>query len=126
MNLKITPIDESKIEGAEAKYHGVILVIARAQNEKFIAAFRHYTKGIDTANMKVSSDEFEEATMKAMADAILVGWRNFIVGGEEIPYTKENAFNLLKNDPDVREFVSGYSNKIANYLIDDKDDLVGK
>lgn len=127
MSLKITPVDESReLEGVARDYFGVTLVVARSQNEKYLKAFKKYSKGIDTTRRRVDPAEFEDAAIRAMSETILVGWEGFKFNGSDVPYTHENAYELLKNDRDVREFVSGIANDIDNYLSEEKDQLLGE
>lgn len=127
MKLKITPIDESKeIEGAQVKYHGVTLKIARAQSDGFVKEFKRLTRDVDFDTVDFGSNEIAEATMKAMAKHVLVGWSGIVIDGNEIEYSEENAYNLLKNDKDAREFISAYSQKVSNYFEEKKESLLGE
>jgi hypothetical protein len=126
--LKITPIGKSAEEGVTANYMGVDLLIARAGNTKFKAAFRRLTKPYkhDIDNSTLSDEISEKLLAEAMAEGVLVGWSGFKSDGKEVKYSVDNAVDLLMNDPDCMEFVSEFSRDINNYLEKDKAELVGK
>jgi hypothetical protein len=120
--LRITPIAETAEQGARTNYRGVDLLIARANNSKFKAAFRRLSKPY---KKQIDNETLDEATSEdilagALAEGILVDWKNFVVNGEQIPYTLDNAKELLKNDPDLVDFVTAFSKDIDNYLETDE------
>lgn len=125
MKIQITPIAETAEKGAVAKYRGVDLKIARANNMKFKRIFRELTKPYKELIDKDRLDEDTSRTiyLECLAEAVLIGWRNFYVGEEEVPYSTENAIELLRNDPDCLEFVTNFSQDIENYLIEDEAEL---
>lgn len=128
MSLKITPVDEAKeSEGVVRDYFGVKLTIARAENDRYVKAFRRYHAQAGTpVGKKLDSELLSDLTMKSMAEAVLLGWEGFSFNGEEVPYSHEAAYELLKNDRDVREFVSGVANDLDNYLKEDSDQALGE
>jgi len=128
-SLKITPVDaQAARDGTWTKYRGVDLKIARAGNEKFAKTFmrlsRPHRKDIqqDTIDNKIAADIMCEA----LADGILVGWKNFVINDEEIEFNKENAFSLLKNDEDCRKFVQEFAQDLNNFIVADKENTVAK
>lgn len=127
-SLRITPISNKAEEGAYANYRGVDLLIARANNSRFKAIFRRITKPY---KKEIDRDTLDEATserllVEAVAESILVGWKNFKVNGEEVKYTKDNAKDLLSNDPDCLTFVTEFSKDIDNYIEEDEENLTVK
>lgn len=126
--LKITPIAKTAEDGAYVNYRGVDLLVARAGNTKFKAAFRRTTKPYrnEIDNGKLDEETSERLIAEAMAEGVLVGWKNFIVDGKEIKYSVENAVDLLTSDPDCYDFVSDFSKDIDNYLEQDEEETVGK
>lgn len=129
MKMKITPVDKHKeLDGVETDYYGVTLRIARANNSNFVKAFKSESNALKRAkgNAKIDADAIEAVATKAMAKTILVGWSGFEMDGKEIEYSSENAFNLLTNDHDVREFVSSFANDMDNFMEEVKGDLMGE
>ena len=129
MKLKITPVDSNaEINGVWTNYRGVDLLIARGNNIKFKAIFRRltkpYQKEMDENNL--GEEKSADLLCEAMADAILLGWKNFVIEDKTIEYSKINAKNLLINDPDCREFVVDFSNEIDNFIIEDRKKLSGE
>ena len=127
--LRITPLDESAVvEGRWTVYRGVHLLIARANNTKFISYFKKltapYKRDMDAGRLseEISADILTEA----MGKYVLVGWKNFNIGGKEIEYTPENSKSLLLNDSDCRDYVLSFAEDLENFLLEDQDKTVGE
>lgn len=131
-SLRITPLDDSAVqEGAWTTYRGVRLKIARANNPKFKNMFMRLMKPHQKNLNSQALDKLDEDTMrdimcKCMSEAILTDWGDFAIGGDEVPFTKENAYSLLFNDEDCRQYVIDFSNDVDNYLTDEEESLAGK
>lgn len=131
-SLRITPVDDDAVEnGAWANYRGVRLKIARANNSKFRSLFMRLTKPYQKDLSAQNASSLDENVMrdimaKALSEAILMDWDNFIIDGEAIPFSKENAYSLLYNDEDCREFVTEFSRDLDNYIRDEENSLSGK
>jgi len=129
MKIEITPIDKAHEEsGAWGRYRGIPLLIARANNSRFRAIFKKLSKPLSREIEKgtISEADSEEILCESLSVGILMGWKEFEIKGEEVEYTKENAKQLLANDPDCREYVQNYSQDIDNYLKDDLEDTKEK
>jgi len=119
--MLITPISKTKeTEGVEVSYYGVNLIVARANNTNFKHMFRTLTtpyKYQIENNQSIPEDVSEDIMLKCYSDTILVGWNNFIdPDGNTVPYSKENAYALLKDDDDVYEFVKNQSSNMDIFL----------
>lgn len=121
---RITPINDKKAdEGVDLMYHGVSLKIRRANNTKFVQAFKYYSK---PHQRDIDKDVLDEETQKdilvsAMADGLLVGWSNYTDdNGDEIPYSKKEAKMLLSDDPDCRQFVLDEAARLSNFIDETK------
>ena len=131
-SLRITPVDDDAAEnGAWANYRGVKLRIARANNPKFRSVFmrltKPYQKELNAQNAgALDEDIMRDIMAKALSEAILTDWSNFVIDGEEIPFSKENAYSLLFNDEDCREFVTEFSRDLDNYIREEEVELSGK
>lgn len=132
MTLKITPIDDTAAAGKWVKYYGVELCIARSDSERFRSKFLELTapvqKELDDGNLPES--EMEEITCRCMAHGILINWKKFVaeVDGvvSEVDYSEEKAYEVIKNDNDLRDFVFEYAGDIKNYLLKEEDRLKEK
>lgn len=120
MALKITRLDQNKVlEGVPAEYLGVTLRIARQNNIKYLTALKTETekRGRKPLN-KLPVDVRNQIILRAMAEFVLVGWEEdeFIVDGKPVPYTVENSLELLTNDAECLNFVSGFAMDTKNYI----------
>lgn len=124
---RITPVDDNlALGGAVANYLGVPLVIARANNPKFKKIFRTlsrpHQRDIDRGTIK--EEVAESIFCKALAQGILLGWEQDKFPGK-LPYSPENAEDLLLNDEDCRSFVVEFSKTAENYFTEDKEEVLG-
>jgi len=111
--LKIVNADKDEIElGKWVSYRGVELRIARFNNSRYV---KDYVDAIRNGNTR------DDALLRAMSSAILTGWRD--VQGEtdageivDVPYSADNSFELLNNDPITLDFVTAYCRSDANYV----------
>ncbi len=131
--LQITPIDNNAVlNGSEFNYRGVKMKIARAQNTQFIKLFKELSKDqkVEGKSSSEIAEGYEETTMQTMAKTVVIDWVPFHVksGGENVlvEYSPENAYNLLKNDSDAREAISGFANNINNFLTKESNILLGE
>lgn len=132
MSLRITPVDDKKVEeGTWTTYRGVRLKIARGNNPKFRALFMKLTKPYQKQLVNQNLAALDEETMKdimarVMSETILLDWNNFSIDGKEVPYTKENAYALLYNDSDCRDYVREFADDVDNYLKEEENEIAGK
>lgn len=108
MSLKITPTDNKKQEeGVWTQYMGVDVRIARSTKPSYVAEVARRMKVFKTGSRRngVDATEVIDQACRAISNHILLEWKNFRIKGEEVEYNKENAYDLLKNDPDFKDFV---------------------
>lgn len=129
MKMRITPVnDKASQEGSWTKYRGVDLKVARANNERFQ---RHFMNASRPHRRDIDKNALDNATAErilcgAIAEGILLDWDNFIIDGEVVEYSKENAFELMKQDSDCRDYVQEFSRDLNNYIEEDKTGLISK
>jgi len=131
MSIKITPINENtELEGVWTDYMGVPLKIARWGTKEFTKAFRRYSRPHAAAIKKESltEEQSQEIMVCTMADTILLGWdeSKFVVQDQRVPYNRENAKELLRNDRDCFTFVMDFAKDMQNYLIEEVEEIEGK
>jgi len=125
-NLKITPTDpKAEEEGVWTDYRGVKLKIARLNNPKFQRAFKKFTRPYQKEMRKgtLDNDISKEILAKAMAEGLLVDWKDFVVDDQEIPYSRDAATSLLINDTDCADFVHEFASDLDNFITEAEDDL---
>lgn len=119
-DIKITDLDNDKVnKGSWGEYIGVGLCIARSNNLNFLTALDAASKDLGASYADLDDNNKTIALRKAMAEAILVDWKGFKYKGEEVPYSVENAYALLTNDPECMDYVAEYSMAVEHYLVDD-------
>ena len=112
-DLCITPIDRNLIDkGAPSVYMGVTLIIRRHTAPEYIKARREALRGLP------ENDKKDLLLAESMAGTLLVDW-TWKRDGEEIPFTIENAKNLLRNDLDCLDHISNFSMNLDNFLRED-------
>ena len=117
--IRITPIDDEKVNsGTTAMYRGVELLIARSGNDAFAKKFTNLLRPIkdDYENDSADPKELEDILCRSLAGTVLVGWKTFKSGNEDIVYSEQNAIDLLKSDSDCRAYVQKFSQAVSNFL----------
>lgn len=129
MKIRITPVDDSAAQdGTWTDYRGVSLKIARAGNERFSRSFMNASRPHrkDIERNALDNGTAEKILCEALAEGILVDWKNFVIDGEELQYSKANASELMKQDPDCREFVQEFARDLNNFIVADKEEVAAK
>jgi hypothetical protein len=119
MDLRITPIDDEAVnQGTWTVYRGVKLRIARANNDKFARIFTQLSKPHkrEIDNNTADEETLAEIMAESLGQGILTDWSGFVLNGEEIPYSTENAISLMRADADCRAFVMEFAGNVEHYL----------
>lgn len=104
---------------------GVTLTIARQGNPAYQNYIGQLTKPYreEIEAKTLSDDIWEDIVVKAMAKTILVGWSGVKNdAGEDVTYSEEAAFSMMKDMPDLREVVSTFSMSMENYRVSELED----
>ena len=119
--MLITPIDKKKeTDGVEAKYYGVTLIVARANNTNFKSMFKKlvapYKYQMENGQ-SIPDEVSEDIMLQCYSNTILVGWKDFKdATGKEYEYSPANAYALLKDDEDAYEFVKNQSQNMDAFI----------
>lgn len=107
-------------EGAEVK-------VARFGNPKSARLFQRYTRPyrrqIDNGTMDPKKQE--EILARVMAESVLLDWRGFHLGDEEVEYSTERAFEFLRDYRELRELVKDYAEDAEAYRQESLEDAEG-
>ena len=69
--------------------------------------------------------EQDEKRLEVFAEHLITGWNNITdADGNDLPFTTENAINLLKQLPDLADEVVGFCLDRNNYPLDRMDEVV--
>lgn len=99
-------------------FRGGKVLVARNNSKRHKQAImraRAPLASVIDARVPLSDAQIEELTIKAMADAILLGWEGFSVDGVPLPYTRENAERMLTEYPDFRDEIAAISYAEENF-----------
>jgi len=128
-NIKITPTDGIKeLEGTWTNYQGVRLLIARTTKPAYMNALILGSKSMKTKmnQLDVPTEEMTNTVCKALSKYLLLDWQDFVIDGEELPFSIDNAYWLLKNDIDARNFVLEFADEAANYYREEVERVAGE
>lgn len=107
-------------EGQWTSYEGSDFRIAYATNVKFLRAKQRleqpYRRKIESGTLDPA--EHRRILCKAIAEAILLDWRN--VDGD-VPYSVKAAEKALLNDEAFREFVMTFSMELSNFREEERE-----
>jgi hypothetical protein len=112
MGLMISDV----VDTVEREYKGVTFKIGSVTD----IAYRTKLNQLLTRAKKMGKKEFsveEDDLMYAEAayGTILKGWSGFVVSGQEVPFTKENALDLLTSDLNARRFIQVISEEAGEF-----------
>lgn len=116
--MKITSIlvDKTKSdEGVWVEYsEGAKIKLAKSENPKHIRAQERFTK--KRSWHKTDIEKRQKDLDQALVGTVLLDWKGFEAeDGTDFPFNKENAFFLLQNSPDFRQFVILEASDMANF-----------
>lgn len=97
---------EIAVEGVWEEIDGLRLLIARNNNPEYLKRIRKYAKPLSRSRRQVKMETAEDIAMRAMSETILLNWENLQNDDDEdIPYSCEKAFELMKEHRDFYEMV---------------------
>lgn len=92
-------------------------------NPEYQAELTGVISKFDSASAR-ESDEFSAAVHKLMAKHIVTGWQGiYDEEGQELPFSSQAVFDLLKSSADFRDFVTKKASNSAAFLDDAEQDL---
>ena len=109
---------------------GLEFLIAKMSNPQYMAEIRKQVreKRVQFRHGKVSDEETEEMTIKAVAKTVLLGWKNLQgEDGKDIPYSQEKAYEIL-SDPcyrDLYTFIIEVSAEKETFALEARKEAVG-
>lgn len=72
------------------------------------------------------SDELVDLMCRAMAETVLLGWKNFTIKGEPVEYSPERAYRILKEFDGVRNMVIGLSSQQKHFADEEFEEALNK
>ncbi len=124
-NIDETTVDKEE-SGVWAPWRGSKFLIASSGATKFQRLFqklqRPHRKAIDKNNLdpKIQVDMMA----RAMSEAMILDWKDVTNNsGEDVPFSVEAAFNVLRKNSEFRDFVSEFATEISNFVTEEKEEL---
>jgi hypothetical protein len=93
------------VEGVWTSYEDAELKIARWNNEAHRSGIQKLYRKFGGKRSGISEALSEKIGIEAMADNILMDWKNVTENGADLPATRENRVRLLSDYPDFRDDV---------------------
>jgi hypothetical protein len=93
------------VEGVWTSYEDAELKIARWNNEAHRNGIQKLYRKCGGKRSGISEALSERIGIEAMADYILMDWKNVTENGAVLPATRENKIRLLTDYPDFRDDV---------------------
>lgn len=121
INFATDPTKE--VEGARIEVDGeTTLIIARYDNKAFRKLRSKLLEPYVTARGRkgATEEQAQEVLERCLGETVLLGWEGLMLDGEEVPYSKEKAIELMK-DPrlvDFKEMVMYQSQLLENYRLE--------
>lgn len=109
----------SEEDGIWIDMNGVTKFKIRAFNAKAVTDLREkLMKPFQTmlrAGLEIADDKNEEIGLKVIAGSILADWEGVVIAGQEVPYTADAAYELLKKLPKLANFVAQNAMNTQNF-----------
>lgn len=113
-------------QGCWVEYEGSRFLVAHMSNAAFQRAVMRgqapYRKKIEAGSLDpvISRDIMS----KAMADSLVLSWDKVVdKDGKAVEFTSELCYKALKNNEDLRDFLSEFSMNLDNFRKSEKEEL---
>lgn len=89
------------------------VTIARAGNEKFNKLLRNVAKKYGHSFKSLDNDKLERTVMECYVGTVLLGWSGFQKDGQDLPFSKEAAVELMldKEYVDLRKLIENLADE---------------
>jgi len=126
MDLESTLFDPEKEEQGVWQPFGEDgeLLVARMFSDKWNAVYRRLARP-HGRRLQRDPDVQRRVMEEAMAECVLLGWKNLRVGGKEIKYTKDAARDLLQRFPALKTAVLDIAQDDAVFRAETEEEHLG-
>jgi predicted amino acid racemase len=113
--------------GVWVNFEGSSFLVAHISNMRFQRALARlqqpHRKKIEAGSL--DPQVHREVICKAMAEAILLDWKDVgsIRGGDVVKYSSANALAALMGNTEFRDFISEFATNLSNYRSEEVEDL---
>lgn len=132
MDLSKISVDENKIDGTwvniDERTSLKIGIIGGPYHKRVSRDLvKEHKKVLRTLRLDDHASEVEEIEVKALSKAILLDWKGLTIDGEEVPYSEEKAYEILKNPRYMvfRSLIEDLGADNANFAEEYKKELEG-
>lgn len=102
---------------------GAEVLVARIYNKNHNEAIKRLTNKNKTLsrNRKLTEEMILDLTCQGFAEAVLLDWKGMKENGKNLPYSRENAYRILKQYPDFREDIALIAGRMENFKREDEE-----
>lgn len=117
-----------KDEGVWEEFGGARWLIGRAGSTEWLKAQEHFEKPFKKKIAKdtLSATAKRDINLKSLARSILLDWKDVEEDGKAIPYSEEIAVEMLKDDPELLEFIMDVALDNDNFKAEQAEKIVKK
>jgi len=90
-------------------------LVAAFDNPSFTDAFRKATKPYNDLGKTISEDDQLEIMARTMSQFIVLDWRGVFDGDDELPYSQDAAYRLLKELEWIRSKLITEAQNLENF-----------
>ena len=121
LELNDLTLDPKRAEEGEWKeFRGAQLLIASTDSPRYKGVMaqlaRKHKLDLEDDNPKFA-DVIQDLTCEALAEAVLLDWKDLAISGKPIPYAKNVAKQILLSAPAVRTFVEEVAGRASNFNV---------
>jgi len=104
---------------------GAQFKLASFDNAGFTEAFRKKVKPYQDLGRKVPEEDQVEIMCQCMADHIVLGWTGVFDGDDELPYSRDAAYRLLKELEWIRNRLIQEARTLENFKSQQREETEG-
>lgn len=109
-------------EGTWVQYEDAEFLIRSASSKAYRRALQKASKGKSNHRLTKDLEVAEKFGVEALADGILIDWKNITENGKQLECTRENKIKLLQVAYPIRDFIATQAQDFANFEAEKEED----
>lgn len=107
-------------QGTWVQYEDAEFLIRSTHSKAYRRALTRHAKGKSNHRLTKDIEAAEDFAIAAMAEGILIDWKNITEKGKKLPCTLDNRIRVLKIAAPIREFLAQQAQDIATFETEDE------